>query len=366
MMAEQLSNALNLSAFPKPYQDLYQVQNKASKDLSEAETSIEKFKLTREADAAVQQKKMFDEATSKYQEKYNKVQEKLDSFGDVKFQPTQDNLQDIAGLFSAVGIIGAMIGGGGRNSAMNALSSMTGMLDGWKQGRADLFKQEKIKYDEELNRIKLQKEAIVQKMNAIANEYAVDKEKAQMDYKVLLSQYPDSVLQKMDKIGGLKANLDFVNNTLSKAVDAAVKHSYDMDKASLEHNYRLEEAKISAGIQAAKDINPMIQGVRATNNLLTQLQDPDVQKGLTAKVSPLLEKIKSNKILFLDFYATWCGPCRILKPILENLITESKEIVEEVDLSVPIIVSIFFCAEAMNIRVNPFCINMFNSSSTLR
>ena len=40
---------------------------------------------------------------------------------------------------------------------------------------------------------------------------------ADMDYKVLLAQYPDSVLQQMDKIGGLKANLNFINNTLSKA-----------------------------------------------------------------------------------------------------------------------------------------------------
>ena len=292
-MAEELAKALNLSAFPKPYQDLYQVQTKASKDLTDAETSIEKFKLTREADAATQQKKMFDEATNKYQEKLGKEQEKLDSFGDVKFQPTQDNLQDIAGLFSAVGIIGAMIGGSGRNSAMNALSSMTGMLDGWKQGRSDLFKQEKIKFDEELNKIKVEKDSIVQKMNAIAKEYAVDKEKADMDYKVLLAQYPDSVLQQMDKIGDFKATYDFVNNTLTKATDTTVSKKYDMDKAAREHQYRMEEAKISAGIKSAKDINPLIQGVRATDNLLTQLADEEVQKGLLAKAKPLLEKLKS-------------------------------------------------------------------------
>ena len=221
-MAEELAKALNLSAFPKPYQNLFQVQTKASKDLSEAESSIEKFKLTREADAATQQKKAFDEATDKYQTKLEKEQEKLDSFGDEKFHPIQDNLQDIAGLYSAVGIIGAMIGGGGRNSAMNALSSMTGMLDGWKQGRADLFKKEKIAFDEHLNQIKQQKDSIVQKMNAIAKEYTTDREKAEMDYKVLLAQYPDSVLQKMDKIGGLKATYNFVNNTLTKATDQVV------------------------------------------------------------------------------------------------------------------------------------------------
>jgi len=292
-MAEELAKALNLSAFPKPYQDLYQVQSKATKDLSDAETSIEKFKLTREADAATQQKKMFDEATNKYQEKLGKEQEKLDSFGDVKFQPTQDNLQDIAGLFSAVGIIGAMIGGSGRNSAMNALSSMTGMLDGWKQGRSDLFKQEKIKFDEELNKIKVEKDSIVQKMNAIAKEYAVDKEKADMDYKVLLAQYPDSVLQQMDKIGGFKNTLNFVNGTITKATEQMVKHKDDMQMEGIRHSNRLSEAKLAAGLKELKDIQPMVDGIRATNNLLQQIKDPDVQKGLAARVAPLLEKIKS-------------------------------------------------------------------------
>ena len=294
-MAEKLAKALNLSAFPKPYQNLFQVQTKASKDLSEAESSIEKFKLTREADAATQQKKAFDEATDKYQTKLEKEQEKLDSFGDEKFHPIQDNLQDIAGLYSAVGIIGAMIGGGGRNSAMNALSSMTGMLDGWKQGRADLFKKEKIAFDEHLNQIKQQKDSIVQKMNAIAKEYTTDREKAEMDYKVLLAQYPDSVLQKMDKIGGLKATYNFVNNTLTKATDQVVKHNYDMVMEGVRHANKVNEEKIAAGLKEIKDIQPLVEGIRASNDLLNQMRDPEVQKGLAAKAAPLLEKIRSLK-----------------------------------------------------------------------
>lgn len=32
--------------------------------------------------------------------------------------------------------------------------------------------------------------------------------------------------------------------------------------------------------------------------------------------------LKSDKPFLLDFSATWCGPCQILKPILEELSTE--------------------------------------------
>lgn len=39
------------------------------------------------------------------------------------------------------------------------------------------------------------------------------------------------------------------------------------------------------------------------------------------------EVLNSEKPVLLDFYATWCGPCKMLSPILDRLAAEHDEFV---------------------------------------
>ena len=44
--------------------------------------------------------------------------------------------------------------------------------------------------------------------------------------------------------------------------------------------------------------------------------------------------IKSKKVVLVDFFATWCGPCRMLSPILEEVSEEANDEYEIVKVDV--------------------------------
>ena len=98
------------------------------------------------------------EPTQKYvsdvQSAQKLYQEKKETEPIPAFVPTRDSVEDLAKLFSFIGVMGTYVGrGSGKQSAMGAMSAMTGMMNGWQQGRTDLYNQEKVKFEKDFNRV---------------------------------------------------------------------------------------------------------------------------------------------------------------------------------------------------------------------
>ena len=117
------------------------------KPIFEAQQAGELYKATAQADIARQSR----EQSQSIEADLDFVREK---FPYPQFQPTKENVQSLATLFSLVGMIGVAMGGGGKNASMGALNAMTGMMSGWQKGRKDLWEREKAEFDKNMAKTK--------------------------------------------------------------------------------------------------------------------------------------------------------------------------------------------------------------------
>ena len=73
--------------------------------------------------------------------------------------PTKENLSTYAQMGSLIMTLGLMLGGP-KGNAKAGLDAMTGMMNGWRQGRKDLWAQEAINFEKSFQKVKAEQDAI--------------------------------------------------------------------------------------------------------------------------------------------------------------------------------------------------------------
>ena len=116
--------------------ELLQRQDQLDKEIGAVKQAVDQYRAEAGASIATQKREEAEQTESNL----DAIRKK---FPYEAFHPTKDNIQDLATLFSLIGVIGVAMGGSGKQSAMMSLNAMSGMMKGWQQGRADLWKKEK-------------------------------------------------------------------------------------------------------------------------------------------------------------------------------------------------------------------------------
>jgi thioredoxin 1 len=59
-----------------------------------------------------------------------------------------------------------------------------------------------------------------------------------------------------------------------------------------------------------------------TNAQLSENKPSSVSSPITLSDSNFEQALKENPLLVVDFWAVWCGPCRLVSPVIEQLASE--------------------------------------------
>ena len=147
------------------------------------------------------------------------------------FVPTKETAQDIATIFSLTGIIGMAIGGGAKDNAYAAMAGMNGMLEGYKRGRADIYKRERDMFDKNLKALQLKVQTLQQELTEAIQLKQQDFKAGETAIEIALAKSGSDLLDLKRKKNGDMAALETVVDA-NKDVDSLIKMSNDQfDKA---------------------------------------------------------------------------------------------------------------------------------------
>lgn len=203
---------------------------KASQRVGEAEVNIEKAKReekAKELETKATGLQKFAEETEAMPEK-QALKDLREKQRGLEFIPTKDTAQDIAGLFSLIGVIGMVVGKG---NAQQAMGAMNGMLEGHRKGRQDLFKQELQQFDKNFKAMQTKVSSALAEYQEALERKKVDKEAGELLAQAALAKAESPLLKAIKDKQGDVAVLERLKEAKKAMTETMPKMLNDLQKA---------------------------------------------------------------------------------------------------------------------------------------
>jgi len=182
-----------------------------------------------------------------------------------EFKPNEDTLVGMATLGSLTALIGQVIGGiGGRQSGVGAIESMTGMMQGYQQGKKDLFKMQQVEFEKNFQAMKAKQEQIQKEFEAAVKKMPYDLATARQDMQVALAKANSPLLNATYEKQGAMATLDLI-----KQSGEDVRHA---EKMANDLNIQKMKATKIADLPKDKDTNNAYLGRKTVINNINDIE----------------------------------------------------------------------------------------------
>jgi hypothetical protein len=223
----------------------------AQKQLGESDVRIEKAKRE-EAAATGELKKAFyekEKAAELAMPERAAAKAAREDLAAAKFEPTKDTVQDIAGLFSLMGVVGMVIG---KKNALQGMYAMNGMMEGHIKGRKDLFTREAAEFDKQFKILQAKVESTVKELEDARKLRIYDQKAGEEAIAIAVARSESPLIKEMTARLGIEKTINVLNQTketvskmaglqndLQKAADdrALRKSMLDVQRQKIASNY---------------------------------------------------------------------------------------------------------------------------------
>ena len=256
------------SSVLKPYEE-----SRTKARQQEQEFGAEKlaFEQAQKAKGLQVEKEAIGKQKTSVEEAYKPLETLEKNIQDTTFIPSEATATDLAALYGLIGVVGWGIGAGGKGDAMQAMSAMNGMLEGYQKGRQDIYKKEKEVFDLSVRNLREKARVVAEGAKRIAELSALDRDAAKVDQAMLAAQEgADFYKNNVDKFGYAKASQDA--DDLLKAADKMFFQQFELASKQAKSTGRPQLVTGSDGTVYSVDAEANATPVQTADGKLIQKQ----------------------------------------------------------------------------------------------